>query len=260
MVGNNLQATLSGLESKILYTVRVQAWTNGGPGPFSRPVQVKTQHGIPGQVTDVTVSSSSLDSFRVKWTPPATSGHPISGYKIYYNSTTGAYGYENVDAPTVDYTVRSLRPGTDYVVYVIAMSTVGESPPSDSVKVSTKASKPIAPPRDLKGKYLDSRRIEVTWQPPEDETQRGRIISYKIYYQPNDQQEGDPLVVTADGEARRFVLRDLSVWTEYKIWMTASTGIGDGILFNSMAQNVQILCIYNLFSRSSDRTDYYSYR
>ena len=96
------------------------------------------------------------------------------------------------------------------------------------MKVSTKASKPVAPPKSFTGKYLDSRRIEVTWLPPDQDTQRGRIISYKIYYQPNDQEGVEPLVVTADGDSRRYILRDLSTWTEYKIWMVASTGVGDG--------------------------------
>ncbi|XP_055342450.1 tyrosine-protein phosphatase Lar-like isoform X3 [Paramacrobiotus metropolitanus] len=228
MVGNELSTTLSNLQPRAMYTVRIQAYTSGGPGPFSRPIQIKTQHGIPGQVTDVTFPSVSTDSVRVKWTAPASTGHPITSYKIYYNSSDGAHGHETVEASTTDTTIRMLRPSTEYFFYITASSSAGESPASDALKVMTKQSRPVAPPQALAGKYLDSRRIEITWLPPEQDTPRGRIISYKIFYQPSDQEQGEPMVVTAEGESRRYILRDLSTWTEYKIWMVASTAVGDG--------------------------------
>lgn len=228
MVGNELSTTLSNLQARATYTLRVQAFTAGGPGPFSRPVQAKTQHGIPGQITDITFPSVSVDSVRLKWTVPIPTAFPVTSYKIYYNSSDGAHGYDTVDVPTTDYTVRNLRPSTEYFFYVTALSSAGEGPASEPKRVSTRQTKPAAPPQSLTGKYLDSRKIEITWQPPEQEVQRGRIIGYKIYYQPSEQENGEPLVVTADGEARRFILRDLSTWTEYKIWMVASTAVGDG--------------------------------
>ena len=131
MVGNVQQTAIANLDPKVLYTVRVQGYTAAGPGPFSRPVQIKAAPlpGSPGQVTDVTFPATSTDSFRIKWSPPSAapfSSQPITGYKIYYNSSSGSYGYETVDAPTADYTVKGLRPSTDYMVYVTALSASGE--------------------------------------------------------------------------------------------------------------------------------------
>ena len=93
MVGNELSATVSNLQPRVMYTVKVQAVTAGGPGPSSRSVQVKTQHGIPGQVTGVIFPFMSMDSFRVRWTAPAIATHPVTGYKLYYNGSDGTYGH-----------------------------------------------------------------------------------------------------------------------------------------------------------------------
>jgi receptor-type tyrosine-protein phosphatase F len=45
MVDNNQLTTISELTPHTIYTIRVQAVTNVGPGPLSAPVHVKTQQG-----------------------------------------------------------------------------------------------------------------------------------------------------------------------------------------------------------------------
>lgn len=45
MVDNSELTTISDLTPLAIYTIRVQAFTSMGAGPFSNPVQVKTQQG-----------------------------------------------------------------------------------------------------------------------------------------------------------------------------------------------------------------------
>ena len=45
MVDNNQLTTISDLTPRTIYIIRVQAFTNVGPGPLSAPVLVKTQQG-----------------------------------------------------------------------------------------------------------------------------------------------------------------------------------------------------------------------
>ena len=44
-VDSTTLTTIPDLTPHTIYTIRVQAFTNIGPGPFSAPVQVKTQQG-----------------------------------------------------------------------------------------------------------------------------------------------------------------------------------------------------------------------
>lgn len=45
VVDNNQLTTINELTPLSVYTIRVQAFTNVGPGPLSPPVQVKMQQG-----------------------------------------------------------------------------------------------------------------------------------------------------------------------------------------------------------------------
>lgn len=47
-VDNSQLTTIGELIPHSIYTIRVQAFTSIGPGPFSVPVQVKTQQGGKG--------------------------------------------------------------------------------------------------------------------------------------------------------------------------------------------------------------------
>ncbi|CAG0893205.1 unnamed protein product [Darwinula stevensoni] len=47
---------INDLTPLIVYTVRVQAYTNNGPTPISLPIQVKTQYR--GCISDISLSSS----------------------------------------------------------------------------------------------------------------------------------------------------------------------------------------------------------
>lgn len=58
----------------------------------------------------------------------------------------------------------------------------------------------------------------------------GVVTGYKVYYVKNepDLTEDDAEVVTVNPDARGLTLGQLSIWTEYKIWVSAFTTTGDG--------------------------------
>lgn len=93
---------------------------------------------------------------------------------------------------------------------------------------------------------LDSTSIEVSWVAPAREKQHGLITAYKIFYKPVVNFEANegvqvrtiatPDVDALDGGAGRtqrqrhdnsYLLEDLKVWTEYRIWMTAVNAAGE---------------------------------
>ncbi|RWS18298.1 tyrosine-protein phosphatase Lar-like protein, partial [Leptotrombidium deliense] len=48
-VDSNLLTTVSDLQPRVIYTIRVRAHTSRGLSPLSAPTQVKTQQGVPSQ-------------------------------------------------------------------------------------------------------------------------------------------------------------------------------------------------------------------
>lgn len=88
---------------------------------------------------------------------------------------------------------------------------------------------PSAPPQEVRGAALDSRRLEVTWAPPPLPSQNGEIRGYRIRYQePDNKATASAPVVTVPATQRSYVLQDLKKWTQYKLWVAAFTRKGDG--------------------------------
>lgn len=88
---------------------------------------------------------------------------------------------------------------------------------------------PGAPPRDIQGRAVDSRSIQVSWRPPEQTLQHGDITQYHIKYMANEDLDMDQArTVSVPAATNNYTLDDLHKWTLYSIWMFASTVVGDG--------------------------------
>ena len=108
-----------------IYTIRVQALTNRGPGTPSEPVQVKTQQGVPSQPMNLRIVSITENSATLSWKKPAHSGERILGYELYWNDTFT--GHESrMSLPDVEsISIPSLHPNTLYYVWLAAKSIRG---------------------------------------------------------------------------------------------------------------------------------------
>lgn len=108
-----------------IYTIRVQALTNRGPGTPSEPVQVKTQQGVPSQPMNLRIVSITENSASLNWKKPAHSGERILGYEVYYNDTFT--GHESrISLPDVEsISIPNLHPNTLYYVWLAAKSIRG---------------------------------------------------------------------------------------------------------------------------------------
>ena len=86
--------------------------------------------------TDVTAVQDGLTSIILSWTPSNES----TGYRIYYNSSGGHSGFEDVNGGSTDtYNLSSLQSGDSYTVSIIATSVI--DPPSILVELSPFLSK-----------------------------------------------------------------------------------------------------------------------
>ena len=86
-VDNNKLTTISDLTPHTIYTIRVEAYTSIGPGPLSKPVQVKTQQGVPSQPSSLKAVEVGSTSIKLNWEQPDHSGENIISYELYWNDT-----------------------------------------------------------------------------------------------------------------------------------------------------------------------------
>lgn len=136
-VNSNELTTISDLQVQSIYSIRVQALTNRGPGPISPPVQVKTQQGVPSQPLNLLATSISATSVQLTWNKPSHIGESIIGYEIYWNDTFN--NQENKRAiPVVEtYKLTELYPDTLYYIWIAAKSRRGEGAATSQIPVKT---------------------------------------------------------------------------------------------------------------------------
>jgi hypothetical protein len=77
------EVSLQGLLPGTLYTVRVVAHNEHGPGVSSPPLEITTQSevAVPGSPRGAAARATSSFSILVTWSPPA---EEVQRYKLYY--------------------------------------------------------------------------------------------------------------------------------------------------------------------------------
>ncbi|XP_033737511.1 receptor-type tyrosine-protein phosphatase F-like isoform X3 [Pecten maximus] len=242
---NDRAATIENLMPNVTYHMCILAYSSKGEGPVSNLIQVMTRQGartncsrktcfsefvVPLQPKNLHAVAMSPNVIEVTWDPPENHQSVIS-YKLYFNdSYRRQSAHITIDPPVSRFRLTDLTPNTIYHIQVSAMSEKGEGAHTPTVQVQTRQFAPSGEPQNLSGRPIDSRSIEVTWNPPPPDQQNGDITGYKIFYVKNvpDLSEEDAQSVTVDAAANKLTLANLAVWTEYKIWVLAFTSVGDG--------------------------------
>ncbi|MEZ5329482.1 MAG: fibronectin type III domain-containing protein [Verrucomicrobiales bacterium] len=92
----------------------------------------------------------ALSEVRLGWDPNPEAD--ISGYNVYYGSSSGVYPHKVAAGNTTTFTVSNLEAETAYFFVVTAENEAGlESLPSDEVFTVTA---PVAPPAAVEGRYI----------------------------------------------------------------------------------------------------------
>jgi hypothetical protein len=100
------------------------------PGLVSSPsseLSAATSFPVPGAPTGLAATAAGNSEIRLGWTAPApTAGAPVTDYKIYAGTSSGAETLEG-NSTTPSDTVTDLRSGTTYYFEVTAVNSAGES-------------------------------------------------------------------------------------------------------------------------------------
>uniref|UniRef100_A0A182KGT8 Fibronectin type-III domain-containing protein n=1 Tax=Anopheles christyi TaxID=43041 RepID=A0A182KGT8_9DIPT len=255
--------TASGLKPHTNYQFRIQATNDIGPSSYSREsVEIRTLPAAPSEaITGLKVVPITTTSVRLQWVPLRTSAWngdaETGGYRILYQPLSDfpstlqstpkmdVFGENQMSAVLVD-----LTQDRNYEIILQPFNSQGVGPPSPPVAVYVGEAVPIGEPLNIEGKAISSTEVYLHWNPPQQNTQNGELLGYKIFYLVTDSssQELDSTtiggiyngsiagrnkppeeeieVVPASYNTHNLVFLDK--YTEYRIQILAFNPAGDG--------------------------------
>uniref|UniRef100_A0A4W5PP10 protein-tyrosine-phosphatase n=1 Tax=Hucho hucho TaxID=62062 RepID=A0A4W5PP10_9TELE len=219
--------SIGGLYPNTEYEVRVSAFNSIGQGPSSTRVEARTGEQAPASPPrNVQARIISQNTVMVRWEEPEEPNGQVKGYRVYYtmdpSQPMSLWQIHNVQDSTIT-TIQSLVPSETYTVRVLAFTSVGDGPFSDSVHVKVLPGVPGQPGKFKVGKVTDT-SIQLTWEP--SYTKEG-IVNYELLYKPEKLTFGPRASYTVEG---------LRANTEYSFSLAAISNKGIGAFTNELVQ------------------------
>ncbi|KAK7162105.1 hypothetical protein R3I94_004680 [Phoxinus phoxinus] len=226
------EVTVEGLEEWTEYELSVQAFNGIGPGPWSSPVLGKTKESVPsGAPENVTTEAMSSTSVLVTWglVPEHQKNGHILGYKVLYREK------DSERAPQVQLVngnqthlllLSNLGKFIVYEVQVLALTRVGDGPPSLPPTVERTKDDVPGPPVRLVFPEVRLTSVRVVWQPPSEPN--GIIMGYQISYRLDINDPNKFTTVEVGSNARQFTVTGLIPESAYVFQITARTQQGWG--------------------------------
>ncbi|XP_023318195.1 tyrosine-protein phosphatase Lar isoform X3 [Trichogramma pretiosum] len=228
--------TLTGLYPNTLYYIWLAARSQRGEGATTIPLPVRTKEYVPGAPPrNVTGYSQSATSILVKWEPPPIerSNGPITYYKLYYvEKGISDSGSTFVKQSKTEYLLEELKKWTEYRIWVVAGTSVGDGPPSYPITVRTQEDVP-GDPQNVKATAINSTTIHVEWEPPKPYDRNGIIRGYHVYVQEvreeSQTQLNEPILsIILEEKVLQTNISGLQPDTRYDVQVAALTRKGDG--------------------------------
>ncbi|XP_037047701.1 tyrosine-protein phosphatase Lar isoform X5 [Bradysia coprophila] len=233
-IANTESYTLGGLYPDTLYYIWLAARSQKGEGATTPPIPVRTKQYVPGAPPrNITAEATSPTTIAMSWQPP-----PIdrsNGRIVYYKVFLVENGRSDSEASVTTLNATSivldeLKRWTEYKIWVLAGTSVGDGPRSYPMTVRTHEDVP-GDPQDVKASPVNSTTINVVWKPPQEKDRNGIIRGYHIHVQ-ETREEGrgflnDPMKFdVVDG--LEYNVTGLQPDTRYSIQVAALTRKGDG--------------------------------
>ncbi|XP_058513742.1 receptor-type tyrosine-protein phosphatase S isoform X3 [Ochotona princeps] len=196
-------------------------------------ITVKSLPRAPG--TPV-VTENTATSITITW--DSGNPDPVSYYVIEYKSKSQDGPYQiKEDITTTRYSIGGLSPNSEYEIWVSAVNSIGQGPPSESVVTRTGEQAPASAPRNVQARMLSSTTMIVQWEEPVEPN--GLIRGYRVYYtmEPEhpvgnwQKHHVDDSLLTTVGS----LLEDET----YTVRVLAFTSVGDGPLSDPIQVKTQ---------------------
>lgn len=179
---------------------RYECVARNGYGEDHRRLDLFVQD-VPGPVRQLHVNTIWSREVLITWLSPEMIGNsPIIQYVIQYwkevrlvnqtqstdndRSFSGGQRLHEIEmSPTeTQSTIKNLKPGTTYVIRVIAVNGFGRGPASSSVRVITQEEAPDAAPIDINIEPMGTTALRVRWKAPQKNHWNGQLRGYYLGY------------------------------------------------------------------------------
>nr|XP_042903239.1 Down syndrome cell adhesion molecule-like protein Dscam2 isoform X1 [Parasteatoda tepidariorum] len=191
--------------------------------------------GFPDAPSNVSVLNTTSRSVSLFWEITHNGNSHITGSIVQYQTISdsnwnGQTSQLIVSGSENSATLRALNPITLYFVRVIAENSVGQSLPSSVINVTTEEEAPSGSPKDVQVQSTGAQSIKVTWKPPPEEFQHGRIRGYYVGYRLPESLESYTLkqVENNEKEHHSTYITGLQPFTKYEIIVKAYNSAGTG--------------------------------
>ncbi|GFN95135.1 receptor-type tyrosine-protein phosphatase t, partial [Plakobranchus ocellatus] len=213
----------------------------------------------PGPARNLTLLSRNATVAQLSWFAPTRENGIIKGYELYYTEGGEAGATWKTPVSKFDdqifFYLTSLKPGTNYLIYVRAINGAGLGGPSNLIRITT-MEVPPDPPENLKADSVDFAKVELSWNPPT--RPNGRLLKYLIVYKEEGKKKRTNEMVADGGKmAVNYTLSGLKTGTHYKIHVKA-----ENIMGTSHSSNQVIVVtskpnpVGNLFNISRSSTSF----
>ncbi len=204
--------------------------TVGQSGPSNVASATTGAAVMPGAPTGLTASGDGRNSIRLSWTRPEDDGgSPVSGYRIEVSADAGDT-WSNLVANSADtattYTHAGLAPETTRHYRVRAISSIGESEPSNVASATTGANSEPGAPFDLEARAAGRDEIDLSWSPPPDDGGRS-ITGYRIEVSADAGDSWSDLVANSEDAATTYTQGGLAPGTTRHYRVRAINSLGE---------------------------------
>ncbi|XP_046407157.1 tyrosine-protein phosphatase 99A [Ischnura elegans] len=208
--------TITGLETYTQYLVSLQVFNPEGPGPVTT-VLVMTDEGVPSKPMNVTVLRVSSNVIDLAWHEPVQPNGEIDGYRIYYMQCNQTfYRTVRISDSYIEYNLTSLKPYTEYKIWLNAFTRVHDGVNSDPIIQRTDISGPSSPNiLNLTCQAEDA--LFLQWQRPLEFN--NSIDYYYVGYRDEKAYIYEEIVisVTPDRMEESIIIPNLTMDTMYEI-------------------------------------------
>ncbi|XP_077151196.1 neurofascin isoform X10 [Ranitomeya variabilis] len=237
-VPGNVNSALLRLSPYVNYQFRVLALNDLGssmPSPSSERYQT---NGAPPEVNpgDIRGAGTRKDNMEITWTPlNSTQAYgPNLRYNVKWRQRHTGEPWSNVTVWTNKHVVWNTPVYTPYEIRVQAENEFGRSPEPNTVIGYSGEDYPKAAPTDIRLRVTNSTAISLQWTRVAPASVQGSLVEYRAYYwRESSLLKGiwvsrKKLQQSFTGDRVRGIVSFLIPYSNYKLYMVAVNGRGDG--------------------------------